>query len=231
MKGVVFTTIVLAAACLVALVSFGMRGVGTGGPVSRFESATGRDQPVVGESEGAGQGTYVGAEPDSAAFDPRHAGLDVFLAYRCEMCHTVRAVGIGVADEGGASAEVESPEGSGSPASKADSDDPMDLSDVGQERTTEWLHLYLRREASIEGAKHYRAFGGSDAEQAVLVEWLVGLNEEDAGAEEAVDVKDADDAEERDDVERGDDAEVTGDAAEADEVPKGENAPRSDTGE
>jgi hypothetical protein len=123
---------------------------------------------------------------DSVAVLARHPGFDAFLAQRCERCHTVRIAGIGVPEKGeGEKEQPASASGEAVAQEEAEADDPMDLSDVGETRTAEWLRLYLRREESIDGAKHYKAFGGTEEEEAALVEWLTEL------AVPAEDVEDA----------------------------------------
>jgi hypothetical protein len=89
-----------------------------------------------------------------------HPGMLAFAADRCDLCHTVYAAGIGQPPED-SEGEEES--------------DSMDLSDVGSARDAEWLLSYLRKEAEIDGVKHYRAFKGTEEEEAELVEWLATL--------------------------------------------------------
>lgn len=97
------------------------------------------------------------ADEDSRAEEP-HVGMGVFLSDRCDMCHTVYSGGIGrPAEEPGA----------------AEDDDSMDLSELGSERNVEWLRGYLRKELDIDGVTHYRAFKGTDEEEAALIAWLL----------------------------------------------------------
>ncbi len=89
-------------------------------------------------------------------------GQTAFLKSKCNLCHTVVAVGIGEPRE--------EPE---------DEDDdvalPPDLSFVGSSREAEWTTLYLQKKETIDGNKHKKRYKGKDEDLAVLVDWLVSL--------------------------------------------------------
>ncbi|MBN1631345.1 MAG: hypothetical protein JW990_16400 [Thermoleophilia bacterium] len=181
MKGIVFAALVLAAVCLVALVSFGLGGGRTGQIRVRAES-NGGETRVSGASEpGASDDPDAAASADSTEGTvDAPAGMVSFLARKCDMCHTVRVAGIGVPEgtsesgrTGAVCAEDDPETTKGGPVEE----DPMDLSYVGNARTAEWLSLYLRGEESVEGVKHYKVFGGTQQEEAALVQWLVGLTD------------------------------------------------------
>jgi hypothetical protein len=210
MKGIVFAALVIAVACLVVLVSVGMGNRRAQRLGIEVDSATGSSQASV-ETEGdAGDAAAdTAAQADSTEVSARHAGLDVFLAQRCERCHTVRVAGIGVPDER---------EG------QAEDDDPMDLSDAGETRTAEWLRLYLRREESIDGAKHYKAFDGTEEEEAALVEWLMQLAVPEEEAEEASE----DTGTQANEAPEGPSDDTEG-SAEVSDGPAGETEPPSET--
>lgn len=171
MRPILFTAAALAALGLVTFVSLSVRPEGTACSFVTVQSATAQGLPADQVTSSDGAATAV--------------GLEIFLACRCGMCHTVQAAGIGAsADEGargpgaadgGASTGCAEPE-----AAPTENDDPMDLSDVGEERTAEWLSLYLARKESVEGVKHYKAFGGTDEEVAALVGWLMELASADS---------------------------------------------------
>jgi hypothetical protein len=135
---------------------------GTAAPTDAVPPTTTEDRPGPGA-----------ARPDSTGPVPETpAGLTVFLADRCDLCHTVYAAGVGKPPEGGET---------------ADESDSMDLSEVGAERSPDWLRSYLRGEELLEGVKHYRAFEGSEEDEAALIAWLAVLGAiSDTVAPEAV---------------------------------------------
>ena len=89
-------------------------------------------------------------------------GQTEFLKGKCNLCHTVVAVGIGEPRE----------------ESEDEEDDvvlPPDLSFVGSSREAEWITLYLQKKETIDGNKHKKRYKGKDEGLAVLVDWLVSL--------------------------------------------------------
>ena len=86
--------------------------------------------------------------PMAAADDP---GKGVFLAQKCNMCHSVDSQQI---------AQTSKMAGG-------------DLSAVGSTRDAAWLTQFLKKEAATaEGKKHSKEWKGTDAELAQLTAWL-----------------------------------------------------------
>ena len=90
------------------------------------------------------------------------AGQQVFVAQKCQMCHTVYSVGIGEPPKKESAEEV------------AD-DGPPDLSLSGTDRTAEWLSLFLQKEEMLNEKKHMLKFKGADEDLAAVVSWLLTL--------------------------------------------------------
>lgn len=82
-------------------------------------------------------------------------GQKVFLAHKCNQCHTVKAAGIDL---------------SGVPEGR-----PTDLSSIGSKHTTDWMRAFLLKKEALNGSKHKRKFTGTDAELGQLLDWLAGL--------------------------------------------------------
>jgi mono/diheme cytochrome c family protein len=101
-----------------------------------------------------------GMNPAAGAKD----GKSVFLASKCNTCHTVKAAGIEKRKAAGADAEEAKSE-------KSDKKAP-DLSSVGLERKADWMAKYLMKTESIKGEKHSRKFRGSEAELKLVTAWL-----------------------------------------------------------
>lgn len=90
----------------------------------------------------------------SAARAAEADGKTVFVAQKCNLCHSVETQGIDRTVK----------------TSKA-----KDLSSVGTERKGDWIQKWLKKEEMIDGKKHQKTFTGSDAELAALVQWLQTL--------------------------------------------------------
>jgi cytochrome c5 len=80
----------------------------------------------------------------------------IFLAQKCNLCHSV------------ASASIEHTMKS----SKA-----PDLSGVGLERDAAWIQKFITRKEKLHGKDHQKMFSGSEAELKALSEWLAGMKE------------------------------------------------------
>jgi mono/diheme cytochrome c family protein len=80
------------------------------------------------------------------------AGQAVFMAQKCNTCHSVQAAGIEAKMKG----KMAGP----------------DLSKVTQERDAEWITGYLHKEVDLDGKKHGKQFTGSDEELKALIDWL-----------------------------------------------------------
>lgn len=92
----------------------------------------------------------------SWAGDHEASGQAVFMAQKCNTCHSVEKVGI--------EAKVKSEKMKG-----------PDLTLVAADRDAEWFNQYLKKEADIDGKKHMKEFAGSDEELQQLIEWLQEL--------------------------------------------------------
>ena len=81
-------------------------------------------------------------------------GKAVFLAERCEMCHSVSSVGI---------------------EAKTKSENMLgpDLAGVGSRHDAEWIHKYLLKEIEGDNGPHKKVFGGSDDDLSLLIDWLM----------------------------------------------------------
>ena len=118
---------------------------------------------------------------ESKKDDPTPAGQQVFVAQKCQMCHTVYSTGIGEPPAEDAKEEEEE---------AAAAAGPPDLSIAGAGRTAEWISLYLQKKETLNDKKHMKSFKGSDEDLAALVDWVLTLKpvEEDASkAEKATD--------------------------------------------
>lgn len=87
-------------------------------------------------------------------------GKTIFTDNKCQSCHTITALGV----ERKKSADDEKTE-----------KDPPDLSGVGLERNAAWMAKYLLKKESIKDEKHLKKFKGSEADLAVLAQWLETL--------------------------------------------------------
>lgn len=80
-------------------------------------------------------------------------GKAVFLAQKCNLCHSIASQGI---------------------ESKATSEKTKgpDLSGVGAERDVAWITKFLKREEKLDGKPHKKEWKGTDAELQTLALWL-----------------------------------------------------------
>lgn len=83
------------------------------------------------------------------------AGKKIFVDQKCNMCHTVKSVGI-----------------------ESKKSDATDLSNVGAEMKSEDMIKYLKKEMKLNGKDHKTAFKGSEEDLKKLVEWLSTLKTE-----------------------------------------------------
>jgi cytochrome c551/c552 len=104
-------------------------------------------------------------------FLPKHAiaqsGKDVFLKYKCNKCHAIKAQNIEpILKEEKGEEEEEEKEEKGKKKIK-------DLSGVGLERNAEWIKGWLlKKEKNEEGKKHKPKWKGTDDELKTVAEWL-----------------------------------------------------------
>ncbi len=83
------------------------------------------------------------------------AGQKVFVDQKCNQCHTIKDLKIGL---------VGVPEGN-----------PTDLSAAGTLHAGDWMKAFLLKKEVLNGQKHKRKFLGPDSELSALVTWLGSL--------------------------------------------------------
>ncbi|HEX9250625.1 MAG TPA: c-type cytochrome [Ignavibacteriaceae bacterium] len=86
------------------------------------------------------------------ANQPGDDGKTIFVNNKCNMCHTVTSAGI-----------------------ESKKSDAVDLSNVGKDKTVEFLTKFLKKEAKLNDKDHKASFKGTDEELTKLVEWLSTL--------------------------------------------------------
>lgn len=82
-------------------------------------------------------------------------GKKIFIDNKCNMCHTVTSQGI-----------------------ESKKSDAVDLSEVGKDKTTEFLNKYLKKETKLNDKDHKASFKGNDQDLKILVDWLLTLKTE-----------------------------------------------------
>ena len=126
-------------------------------------------------------------------------GQEVFLKYRCNSCHTVKAEKI-------EKRKVEGEEEEGAAeATTTKKKEPPDLSDVGLKQKPEWMEGWIMRKEMLDGKKHMKRYRGTDAELKDLVAWLSTLKTEDKAAKKDDTVKKDDTEKKGDDAKKDDD--------------------------
>jgi mono/diheme cytochrome c family protein len=157
------------------------------------------------------------SKKDDVTPDTTPAGQQVFVAQKCQMCHTVYSAGIGEPPAEDAKEEEEEAAG------------PPDLSLTGTGRTAEWLSLFLQKKETLNEKKHMKRFGGADEDLAALANWLLTLKapEDEAAPATTAKVEKATDAaaEKATEGEAAEKAHDSGDQADKDagiEAKKGE---------
>jgi mono/diheme cytochrome c family protein len=96
---------------------------------------------------------FPGAAPPAAAAGAP-GGKAVFLAQKCNLCHSLDKAGI-------------------ARTSKAVTTKGPDLGDVGKRREAAWIKRWLARQELVNGKKHLLPFNGKPQETEALVAWLV----------------------------------------------------------
>ena len=89
-------------------------------------------------------------------------GKQLFVANKCNTCHTIQAAGI----------EKKKAEASDEDAKEKSDKKSPDLSSVGLERKADWMAKFLMKTEAIKGEKHPRRFRGTEADLKVLSAWL-----------------------------------------------------------
>ena len=110
-----------------------------------------------------------GVQMASAAEAKEPAGKTLFLSYKCNSCHTVKAVGIEKKAAEPTAGEKAAPPTSTSTSTKK----PSDLSSLGLDYKADWITKYMKKlEPAKDGKKHVKTFKGTDEELATLSAWL-----------------------------------------------------------
>lgn len=118
-----------------------------------------------------------------AADEAPAPGKQLFLANKCNSCHTIASQGV----EKKSAAEAEEAKETKEPAAEAKegaattSKKVPDLGGVGVERKADWIVKYLSKLEAIDGKKHMKKFRGTDDELKTLAAWLESLKDETAG--------------------------------------------------
>ena len=81
-------------------------------------------------------------------------GKAIFLAQKCNLCHSVSSAGIEATTK---SEKVKGP----------------DIKGLADRHDRGWVEKWLRQEIEVNGKKHSKAFKGSDEDFATLVDWLM----------------------------------------------------------
>ncbi len=92
----------------------------------------------------------------TTAFAEEPAGQTAFTGNKCNMCHSIEAVGI-------------------ERTSKSDKMKAADLSTVGDERDAAWIVQYVKQEVDLEGTEHKRSYKGTDEDLEAIAAWLATL--------------------------------------------------------
>jgi mono/diheme cytochrome c family protein len=82
------------------------------------------------------------------------AGKKLFIDNKCNMCHTVKLVGI-----------------------ESKKSDASDIKTLDKEKSTEFWMQYLMKKEKLNGKDHKTAFKGSEEDLAKIVEWLLTIEE------------------------------------------------------
>ena len=80
-------------------------------------------------------------------------GKAIFLAQKCNFCHTVSSAGIEA-------------------TTKSDKMKGPDLAGLASKQDAKVLHDFLRKTGTIDGKKHGKQFTGSDEELGAVIAWL-----------------------------------------------------------
>ena len=95
---------------------------------------------------------FAGAPSGASAAEPKVLdGKQIFLAQKCNLCHTVSSASIQMTMK----------------SSKA-----PDLAGMAAKKDAQALNTYLRKKSDLNGKKHPKEFTGSDEEIGALIAWL-----------------------------------------------------------
>ncbi|MBX7151088.1 cytochrome c [bacterium] len=77
-------------------------------------------------------------------------GKTIFLATKCQLCHSIQSDGI----------------------ERSGKKEYSDLSKIGAKRTADWIMKYLKKQETIDGVKHMKVLTNNDTEIETLAKWL-----------------------------------------------------------
>jgi len=108
----------------------------------------------------------VGAGGALAQEEKKADGKDLFLAAKCNTCHSITAAGIDKKKP----TEAEAAEA----AKTADKDEkkPPDLSSVGLDKKADWIAKFITKKETLDGEKHKKLYKGTEEELNTLSTWL-----------------------------------------------------------
>ena len=86
----------------------------------------------------------------AAAEDP--AGKTLFLANKCNTCHSIQSDAI--------TAKMKGP--------------APDLSTIGDTKTADWITKFLKKQEALDSKKHPKEWTGKEEDLATIAKWLEG---------------------------------------------------------
>ena len=102
------------------------------------------------------------AAAEDGQSDPDLNGKAIFLAQKCNLCHSVK------------SAEIDA-------KTKSEKLKGPDLTGITLRREADWIAKYLLKEIQLEGSNHKKEFKGSEDELRALISWLAEQTQERTG--------------------------------------------------
>jgi len=96
---------------------------------------------------------YSGPTYGAAAAPAKPDGKQIFLAQKCNVCHSVSSAGI-------------------VRTTKSEKMAGPDLTNTAAKEEAAKLVKYLRKELEVNGKKHGKAFTGTEAELGAVIAWL-----------------------------------------------------------
>jgi mono/diheme cytochrome c family protein len=96
---------------------------------------------------------FYSGPASGAAAPAKLDGKQIFLAQKCNLCHSVSSAGI-------------------ERTMKSEKMAGPDLTNLAAKQDAATLTKFLHKQADINGKKHGKAFTGSDEEMGALVSWL-----------------------------------------------------------
>ena len=117
-------------------------------------------------------GIALSASGTANAVPAEPAGQKLFVKYRCQSCHSLKALKL---EKKKAEPAEEEAAPAAAAADGAKKKEPPDLSGVGLERKAEWVEGWLLKKELIDGKKHRKKFLGTPAEAKTVAAWLATM--------------------------------------------------------